>query len=96
MTPNFEWDETKAHTNRQKHGVSFPEAATVFADPLAAIFPDPDHSLDELREVIVGYSERNRVLVISYTERDDHIRIISARVASPSERLNHEDHPLGG
>src|SRR5207249_3162348 len=60
MSQSFEWDEAKARANQQKHSVSFDEASTVFANPLAAIFPDPDHSQDELREIIVGHSERNR------------------------------------
>lgn len=87
----FEWDEDKAASNERKHGVSFAEAATAFADPLAAIFPDPDHSNDEVREILVGYSERNRLLIVSFTERPPNLRIISARVASPRERRNHEE-----
>src|SRR4051812_42773213 len=69
MGAAFEWDEAKSQSNLQKHGESFEEAASVFANPLAAIFADPDHSQDELREVIVGHSERNRLLVVSFTER---------------------------
>ena len=85
----FEWDEAKAATNLGKHGVSFTEATTAFADPLAAIFPDPDHSDDEEREILVGYSEYNLLLIVSYTVRADAIRIISARKASRSERQSH-------
>jgi uncharacterized protein len=96
MSQSFEWDEAKARANQQKHGVSFDEASTVFANPLAAIFPDPDHSQDELREIIVGHSERNRLLIVSFTERGDAIRIISARVATPRERKDYEDNPMGG
>jgi uncharacterized protein len=92
----FEWDERKAATNERKHGVSFSEAATAFADALAAIFPDPDHSDDELREILVGYSERGRLLIVSFTERPPNLRIISARVASPAERRRHEENPRGG
>jgi len=92
----FEWDDLKAIVNEQKHGVSFSEAATAFTDPLAAIFSDPDHSEEEAREILVGYSEKNRVLVISFTERPPNLRIISARVASPSERRNHEENSSGG
>lgn len=80
----------------QKHGVSFPEAATAFADPVAAIFPDPDHSADEVREILVGYSDRGRLLVVSFTERPPNLRLISARVSTPGERRNHEDNPMGG
>jgi uncharacterized DUF497 family protein len=96
MSPSFEWDEAKARSNQQKHGVSFPEAATAFADPLAAIFSDPDHSGDEVREILVGQSERGRLLVVSFTERGDNIRIISARAATPGERRRHEENPMGG
>jgi uncharacterized DUF497 family protein len=96
MAMEFEWDDAKAASNEQKHGVSFPEAATAFADPLAAIFPDPDHSDDEVREILVGYSERGRLLVVSFTERPPNLRIITARVATPSERRNHEENPMGG
>lgn len=92
----FEWDEAKAASNHRKHGVTFGEAATAFADPLAAIFPDPDHSDDETREILVGHSERGRLLIVSYTERPPNIRIISARVANPRERRKHEENPMGG
>lgn len=92
----FEWDATKAESNLRKHGVSFAEASTAFADPLAAIFSDPDHSTDEVRELLVGSSEANRLLVVSFTERDDRLRIISARIASKKERGNHEENPMGG
>jgi uncharacterized DUF497 family protein len=91
----FEWDSAKAQSNLHKHGVSFDEAATAFADPLAAIFSDPDHSDEEEREILLGCSERNRLLVISFTERDQKLRIISARVATAGERRNHENNPLG-
>lgn len=93
----FEWDDAKAAANVRKHGVSFPEAATAFADSLAAIFPDPDHSDDdEAREILVGFSDRGRLLVVSFTERPPNLRIISARAAKPNERRNHEENPLGG
>ena len=78
----FEWDDDKAKSNLRKHGVSFPEASTAFADPVAAIFADPDNSIDEDREILVGHSERNRLLVISFTEREGRLRIIR-RLASP-------------
>jgi uncharacterized DUF497 family protein len=96
MTPSFEWDKAKAETNKRKHGISFEEAASVFADPLAAIFPDPEHSDDEVREIIVGLSARNRLLVVSFTERSDVIRIISARKATKRERKDYEDNRIGG
>src|ERR1019366_358200 len=96
MTPSFEWDRTKAVTNKLKHGVSFEEAATVFADAVAAVFADHDHSEDERREIIVGHSERRRLLVVSFTERGEAIRIISPRKATKHERKDFEDNPLGG
>lgn len=87
----FEWDDAKAASNLAKHGVSFPEAASAFGDPLAALFDDPDHSDEETREILVGYSDRNRLLIVSFTERDERLRIISARVANGSERRRHEE-----
>jgi uncharacterized protein len=65
----FDWDPIKASSNLRKHGVNFEEAETAFGDPFAGLFPDEDHSIDEKREIIVGYSERRRLLVISFTER---------------------------
>ncbi|MBY0231485.1 MAG: BrnT family toxin [Gemmataceae bacterium] len=95
MSQSFEWDDAKARSNQQKHGVTFQEASTAFADPLAAIFTDPDHS-DEDREILIGSSERNRLLIVSFTERGGNVRIISARVASAGERRNHEENRMGG
>ena len=92
----FEWDSAKAARNVRKHGVSFEEASSVFRDSLAAIFPDPDHSDDEQREIIVGHSDRARLLVVSFTERGQAIRIISARKATKSERERHRENPIGG
>lgn len=96
MSPSFEWNETKARSNLDKHGVSFEEAVGVFANPLAAIFVDPEHSQNELREIIIGHSERNRVLVVSFFEAGEVVRIISARVATSTERRNYEENPLKG
>ena len=81
----FEWQGTKAAINLQKHGVSFDEAATVFADTLSHVFPDQDHSDDETRFLIIGMSEAGRVLVVSHTDRGERTRIISAREASRKE-----------
>lgn len=92
----FEWDDAKAATNESKHGVAFTEAATAFADPVAAIFDDQEHSEAEHREILVGFSERNRLLIVSFTERPPNIRIISARVANAAERRRHEENPLRG
>jgi uncharacterized DUF497 family protein len=96
MAYSFEWDEEKAAVNERKHGISFAEAATLFADPLAAIFDDPDHSLEESREIIIGHSDRRRLLVVGFTERERAIRIISAREATRRERRDYEENPLGG
>jgi hypothetical protein len=86
----FQWDADKARLNLKKHGVSFDEAVTVFYDPLAATFDDPDHSHDEWRLVTVGYSARGRLLVVCHTERGRSVRLISARTATTHERKRHE------
>ncbi len=86
----FEWDDAKATTNEQKHGVSFSEAMTVFGDPLSLTGYDPDHSDDEDRFITVGLSTVGRLLIVSHTDRDDKIRIISAREASRAERKDYE------
>src|SRR5438445_6581640 len=86
----FEWDREKATSNLSKHGVSFEEAATVFYDPLAATFPDPDHSRGEDRFLTIGYSSTNRVLVVCHTDRRGGVRLISARRATRRERNRHE------
>jgi uncharacterized protein len=86
----FEWDPDKERSNIERHGVDFTEAATVFGDPLELTISDPDHSVGELRFLSIGHSSFNRILVVSYTEREDRIRIISARTASPQERRQYE------
>lgn len=90
MDGAFEWDPHKAEVNLQKHGVSFGEAATVFADPLALDRPDPDHSEDEERFLCIGRSYVDRLLLVAYAERGDQIRIISARMAEPREHRAYE------
>ena len=92
MAAQFEWDAAKAARNVRAHHVSFQEAATVFGDTLGRIFDDPDHSEAEHRELLVGRSARNRVLVVSFTERAPWIRIISARRATKRERYAYEEH----
>lgn len=87
----FEWDREKAKKNLRKHKTSFDEAVTVFYDPLAATFDDPDHSNDELRLITLGYSSNGRLLVVAHTERGKSIRIINARPATIQERNRHED-----
>jgi uncharacterized DUF497 family protein len=90
MTPEFEWDAKKADDNLKKHGVAFEEALTVFGDPLALIFNDPDHSEDEQRELIIGHSANQRLLVVSFAEREPRTRIIGARNATAHERRDYE------
>ena len=90
MSFEFEWDPAKARENRKKHRVAFEEALTVFADPLARIFDDPDHSLDEQREIIIGHSVQHRLLIVSFTERPPKVRVISARRATRSEQQDYE------
>lgn len=90
MKPAFEWDSGKAADNFQKHGVSFEEAKSVFADPLALNLPDPEHSIGEERLVVIGRSYEGRVLFVAFTERGSRIRIISAREAARNERRAYE------
>ena len=87
----YEWDENKAVKNLAKHGVSFAEAKTIFDDPLYVDFYDQDHSEDEERYLIVGESNRGRLLIVSYTERRESIWIISAREVTQSEREAYEE-----
>ncbi len=91
MALSFEWHEEKAAANLKKHGVSFEEAKTVFNDPLALTIEDPKHSQHEQRFIDIGYSIRQRILVVVYTERADRIRIISSRTATKSERETYEN-----
>ncbi|PYV36453.1 MAG: hypothetical protein DMG06_30735 [Acidobacteria bacterium] len=90
MGLRFEWDGSKAAANLKKHGVSFEEATTVFSDPLSLTISDPDHSASEARFLDLGMSHQSRFLVVSYTERGDDIRIISARLANRHERKTYE------
>jgi uncharacterized protein len=87
----FEWDDQKSKANQKKHGVSFQEALTVFSDPLSITVIDPEHSETEYRFIDIGLAESGRVLVVSYTERGTHIRIISSRPALPAERRIYEE-----
>jgi uncharacterized DUF497 family protein len=89
----FEWDPRKAATNLRKHAVGFPEAVTVLLDALAWTFPDPDHSEAESRFVTIGLSARGRIIVLAHAERDDTIRIISARKATRREIDDYSEKP---
>src|SRR5579862_9271951 len=92
----FEWDAEKASHNASKHRVTFPEAASAFGDPLSLTIPDPLHSTEEHRFVLIGESARGRLLVVVHTERGDNIRIISARMATSREKRAYEREDLGG
>ena len=87
----FDWDENKAVSNLSKHGVSFEEAKTVFEDPLYVDFYDPAHSDEEARYLIVGESSQRRLLIASYTERGNLIRLISAIEVTRTERKVYEE-----
>ena len=90
MALEFVWDPKRATPNELKHRVAFQEAATVFIDPLARIHADPAHSLTERREIIVGHSLQDRLLVVFFTERGTTVRIVSARQATRHERKDYE------
>ncbi len=91
MGYEFEWDPAKADANRRKHGVSFEEAVTVFGDPLSILLADPDHSEGQERYVLVGLSDRGRLIVVAFAERPPRTRIISARLATKRERRQYEE-----
>ena len=79
MSLRFEWDPNKAEANLAKHEISFEEAMTVFANPLARIFPDEEHSVDGLREIIIGHSAEHQLILVNFTSIDDRVRIFSAQ-----------------
>lgn len=87
----FQWDERKQTENKRKHGIDFEEAQTVFQDNRALLIEDPDHSVDEDRFVLLGLSFSLRTLVVChcYRENEEVIRIISARRANPTERIEY-------
>jgi len=87
----FIWDPNKAESNVRRHGVSFHEAATVFGDPLSTTVPDPDHSIEEERYIIIGTSHRGRLLIVAHAEQGNRIRIISARELTRRERRQYEE-----
>jgi uncharacterized DUF497 family protein len=91
MSLRFTWDPAKAAANLRKHGVSFIEASTAFADALSITISDPDHSVSEERFVLVGRSDRDRLLIVAHVERGDLIRIINARLATRRERKTYEE-----
>jgi hypothetical protein len=89
---SFEWDPAKAASNYSKHRISFEEASSVFFDPLALIFADPNHSFEEQREIIIGLSSRRRLLLVSFKQVDSsRVRIISARQTTRHEKNDYQD-----
>jgi uncharacterized DUF497 family protein len=91
MALSFEWDPRKAAANVRKHRLSFEEARTAFAEPLGRVVDDPRHSTYEEREVLIGRTDRGRLVAVMFTERGDTVRIISARHATRRERMNYEE-----
>jgi uncharacterized DUF497 family protein len=87
----FEWDENKAASNLRKHGVTFEEAVTVFADPYLLLTEDAKHSEQEEREWAIGEAENGKILVIVFTMRRERVRIVSARKATRRERKKYEE-----
>ena len=87
----YEWDPAKAASNFKKHGITFEDATTVFLDPLASTYPDPDHSAQERREITIGYTGSQQLLFISHCYRGDRIRIIGVRLATRKERKQYEE-----
>lgn len=87
----FEWDSEKARRNRLKHGVSFREAISIFADPWRFTRHDVSHSLDEDRDASIGVTTGGRLVIVFYTYRRDRIRLISARPATWRERRDYEE-----
>lgn len=86
----FEWDPDKDLQNQTKHGVSFDEASTVFGDSFALTIDNPDHSLDESRYLTTGYSSRQRLIIVAHTDREERVRIFSAREVTAAERRVYE------
>ena len=91
MEFGFEWDRAKAEGNLGKHGVAFEEARTAFEDPRSMTVPDPDHSAEEARFILIGATTLHRIIVVVHALRGENIRIISARLATPSERRTREE-----
>ncbi len=91
MKLEFEWNIEKSRINEKKHGITFEEAISVFDDETAAFLHDSEHSFNEDRYLLIGYSKYNNLLFVSFTERDDRIRIISSRKATKNERKGYEE-----
>jgi uncharacterized protein len=87
----FEWDPAKARRNYEKHRVSFHEACTIFGDPFSLTYADPDHSATERRFITIGMSRDKKILIVAHTDRNEKVRIISARKAMRRERRHYEE-----
>ena len=92
MGLKFEWDDKKANINRRKHGITFEEATTAFADELSITIDDPLHSHDEERLILIGMSKQLKILVVIHVERGDVIRLVSARKATKQEQKFYEEY----
>ena len=90
MAIQFEWDSKKSQSNKRKHGITFEEASTIFGDPLSITIDDSAHSIGEDRFVTIGTSVNDKLIVVAHTERNDIIRIISARKATRNEKRQYE------
>lgn len=88
---NFEWEPHKSASNLRKHAISFSEAVTIFNDELSITVSDPDHSKEEDRYITIGWSNRARLIMVSHTDRNNHVRIISARELTQVERKAYEE-----
>jgi uncharacterized DUF497 family protein len=93
MWKGYLFDPAKADSNFKDHGVTFEQAATVFDDPLARTIPDSEHSYEEERFVTMGRSDAGDLLVVCHCDREDRVRIISARFPDPCERRDYESKP---
>ena len=91
MSLRFVWDEAKSAANLSKHRISFEEALTVFADPLARVFDDEEHSANEPREIIIGHTVSNRLVLVCFTQRGQTLRLFSARRATRREPQDYEE-----
>ena len=91
MALGFSWDPRKAASNERKHGISFEEAVTAFGDVLSVTVPNPDHSANENRFILLGLSDLKRVVVVAHVERGGDTRIINARLATRRERKKYEE-----
>ena len=91
MKLTFEWDEVKAKENLKKHEVSFEEGKTIFNDPFLFTFPDIEHSADEERYINIGLSANGHILIVTHTERQEKVRIVSCRKATARERRFYEE-----